>query len=279
MTQHAYWEFYDDMIVSAKATLALISALPLPLTHSMKVILLCGGDENHQVLYFKYDYLAWCEFGHSFGAFWDCMLGKLSWEDEPDCSLDLARRDSWLLVVPSKLCSLCCNLLKDVVDEGVQNGHSLGTDACVWVHLQRLMILLTIAEPKDCFKKLFRRSSRRLLWSVTVRLKVSIFTGIDISGGVQQVQRTARTMSSKCFAESKHLSWSRSCTRPQTVRRSTEVKSRRLGVPASEPCRCRFCKTLQPWPSSCWHLLWPSWQLSSLPALLLREPLQPSQQL
>ena len=60
---------------------------------------------------------------------------------------------------------------------------------------------------------------------------------------------------------------------------SDKSSFRSLDVPASGPCKCRFCRTLQPWPSSCWHPLWPSWQLSSLPGLLLREPLLLSQRL
>ena len=62
------------------------------------------------------------------------MLGKLSWKDQSHGSLDLARYDCGLCFVVCKLCCLCCNLFDDVVDKEIQNGHSLGTDACVWVH-------------------------------------------------------------------------------------------------------------------------------------------------
>ena len=49
------------------------------------------------------------------------MLCKLSWENEPDCGLDLSGGDGWLLIVPCQLGSLGGNLLEDVVDERVQN--------------------------------------------------------------------------------------------------------------------------------------------------------------
>ena len=64
------------------------------------------------------------------------MLGQLPREDEPDCSLDLAGGHCGLLVVACQLGCLCGNLLKDVIDEGVQDGHCLGADTCVRVHLK-----------------------------------------------------------------------------------------------------------------------------------------------
>ena len=64
------------------------------------------------------------------------MLGKLSRKDESDSSLNLARGHCGLLVVASQLGSLRGDLVKDVIDEGVQDGHGLGADACVWVHLR-----------------------------------------------------------------------------------------------------------------------------------------------
>ena len=65
------------------------------------------------------------------------MLGQLSREDEPDGSLNLARGDCGLLVVACQLGCLSGNLLEDIVDEGVQDGHGLGADACVRVDLQK----------------------------------------------------------------------------------------------------------------------------------------------
>ena len=80
--------------------------------------------------------LARGELGDSLGAFRHSVLGQLSWKDEPDSSLDLAGSHCGLLVVSGQLGSLRGNLVEDVIDEGVQNGHSLGADACVWVHLR-----------------------------------------------------------------------------------------------------------------------------------------------
>ena len=54
------------------------------------------------------------------------MLSKFARQDEADCSLNLPRCDSWLLVVASQGSSFDCDLLEDVSDERVQNGHGLG---------------------------------------------------------------------------------------------------------------------------------------------------------
>jgi len=75
------------------------------------------------------------ELGDSLGALRHGVLGQLSWEDEADSSLDLAGGHCGLLVVASQLGGLSGNLLEDVVDEGVQDGHGLGADSGVWVHL------------------------------------------------------------------------------------------------------------------------------------------------
>ena len=66
------------------------------------------------------------------------MLGQLSWKDEPDCGLDLSGGDSWLLVVAGQAGSLSGDLLEDVVDERVQDRHSLAGDTGVGVHLYEL---------------------------------------------------------------------------------------------------------------------------------------------
>ena len=63
------------------------------------------------------------------------MLGELTGEDEADGGLDLPGRDGGLLVVPRQLGRLRRQLLEDVVDEGVHDGHGLGRDADVRVHL------------------------------------------------------------------------------------------------------------------------------------------------
>ena len=67
------------------------------------------------------------------------MLGKLSWKNEPHRSLDLAGGHGRLLVVSGQLGGLRCNLVKDVIDEAVKNGHGLGADSCVGVHLRDIV--------------------------------------------------------------------------------------------------------------------------------------------
>ena len=63
------------------------------------------------------------------------MLGELTGEDEAHGGLDLAGGHGGLLVVAGELGRLGGDLLEDVVDEGVHDGHGLGGDAGVGVHL------------------------------------------------------------------------------------------------------------------------------------------------
>ena len=49
--------------------------------------------------------------------------------------MDLAGRKGGLLVVSGKAGSLKGKALEDIVDEGVQDGHSSLGDASVWVNL------------------------------------------------------------------------------------------------------------------------------------------------
>jgi hypothetical protein len=76
-----------------------------------------------------------CELGDGLGALGDGVLGELAGEDEADGGLDLAGGDGGLLVVARELGGLGGELLEDVVDEGVHDGHGLGGDADVGVHL------------------------------------------------------------------------------------------------------------------------------------------------
>ncbi len=64
------------------------------------------------------------------------MLGQLAGQDEAHSGLDLARGHCGLLVVAGQLGGLSGNLLKDVRDEGVQDGDGPGGDTSVGVHLQ-----------------------------------------------------------------------------------------------------------------------------------------------
>ena len=63
------------------------------------------------------------------------MLCKLSWKHKTNSGLDLAGRKSCLLVVGSKLSCLSSDTLKDIVDEGVHDGHTLLGDSSVGVDL------------------------------------------------------------------------------------------------------------------------------------------------
>ena len=75
------------------------------------------------------------ELGHSLGALRHGMFGQLAGQDKAHSRLNLARGHSGLLVVARQLGSLCGNLLKDVGDEGVQNGDSPGGNTGVGVDL------------------------------------------------------------------------------------------------------------------------------------------------
>ena len=63
------------------------------------------------------------------------MLGKLTWQEEPDSSLDFPGGDGGPLVVVSESAGLCGNALKQVIDKGVHDAHGLGGDTGVRVHL------------------------------------------------------------------------------------------------------------------------------------------------
>ena len=63
------------------------------------------------------------------------MLGELSWEEESNGGLDLSGGESVLLVVSDELGRLRSDLLEDVVDEGVHDGHGFLGDSSLWVNL------------------------------------------------------------------------------------------------------------------------------------------------
>ena len=63
------------------------------------------------------------------------MLGELTGEEEADGGLDLAGGESVLLVVSHKSGGLGSDLLEDVVDERVHDGHGSLGDAGLGVHL------------------------------------------------------------------------------------------------------------------------------------------------
>ena len=73
--------------------------------------------------------------GDGLGALGDGVLGELTGEEEADGGLDLAGGEGRLLVVADELGGLTGDLLEDVVDEGVQDGHGPLGDSGLGVHL------------------------------------------------------------------------------------------------------------------------------------------------
>ncbi len=73
--------------------------------------------------------------GDGLGALRDGVLGELSGEEEADGGLDLPGGDGVPLGVPGQAAGLTSEPLKDVVDEGVHDGHGLGGDTGVGVDL------------------------------------------------------------------------------------------------------------------------------------------------
>jgi len=69
------------------------------------------------------------------GALRHGVLGQLPGEHQAHSSLDLAGRDGGLLIVARQAGRLPGDLVEDVIDERVQDGHGLGGDARVRVHL------------------------------------------------------------------------------------------------------------------------------------------------
>ena len=63
------------------------------------------------------------------------MFGQFTGEEQPDGGLDFPGGDGGPLVVVSQTGGLCCNALKDVIDKRVHDGHGLGGDTSVGVHL------------------------------------------------------------------------------------------------------------------------------------------------
>ncbi len=112
--------------VSIRPTLPLrlsVNTKPLTSPQARRALLLLRGRHGSSVL------------GDSLGALRDGVLGKLSGENEPDGSLDLAGLKGHLLVVLGELSGLSGDALEDVVDEGVHDGHSLLGDSGVGVDL------------------------------------------------------------------------------------------------------------------------------------------------
>lgn len=68
------------------------------------------------------------------------MFGQLAGQQEPDGRLYLAARDGRATVVMGQTAGLCSYALEDVVDEAVHDGHCLGRDARVRMHLLQHLV-------------------------------------------------------------------------------------------------------------------------------------------
>ena len=63
------------------------------------------------------------------------MLGELSWEDKLDSGLHFFAGEGVFLIISHELGGLGSDLLEDVVDEGVHDGHGSLGDTGLWVNL------------------------------------------------------------------------------------------------------------------------------------------------
>jgi hypothetical protein len=73
--------------------------------------------------------------GDGLGTFRDGVLGEFTREDKTNSGLDFTRRDGGTLVVGSQLGGFRSNTFKDIIDEGVQDGHGLVGDTSIGVNL------------------------------------------------------------------------------------------------------------------------------------------------
>ena len=91
------------------------------------------------------------------------MLGKLTGEHEADGRLDLSGGESGLLVVGGELPGLGGDALKDVVDEGVHDGHALLGDSGVGVDLLEDLVDVR-AVGSRCASSWYRRRPSWVPW-------------------------------------------------------------------------------------------------------------------
>ena len=73
--------------------------------------------------------------GDGLGSLTDGMLGEFAREHEMDSGLDFAAREGGFLVIRGKLASLRSDAFKDIVDEGVHDGHALLGDSHIRMDL------------------------------------------------------------------------------------------------------------------------------------------------
>ena len=82
----------------------------------------------------------------SLGSLRDSMLGKLSWKDQSDSSLDLSACDGGSLVVVSQSGCLSCDSLKHIIDKAVHDAHGFARNSSVRMNLlENLVDIDTIA--------------------------------------------------------------------------------------------------------------------------------------
>ena len=68
------------------------------------------------------------------------MLSKLTRKEKADGSLDLTGREGRLLVVAGELGGLKSDLVKDIVDEGVEDRDTSLGDSSLWVDLLQHLV-------------------------------------------------------------------------------------------------------------------------------------------
>ena len=73
--------------------------------------------------------------GDGLGTLGDGVLSELTGEEESDGGLDLSGGEGVLLVVSDELGGLVRDLLEDIVDEGVHDGHGSLGDAGLGMNL------------------------------------------------------------------------------------------------------------------------------------------------
>ena len=78
--------------------------------------------------------------GDGLGSLGHGVLGQLTGQQKPDGGLDFPGGDGGPPVVVSQTAGLGGDALEDVVDEGVHDGHGLGGDAGVGVHLLQHLV-------------------------------------------------------------------------------------------------------------------------------------------
>ena len=83
----------------------------------------------------KSDLLGGGVFGNSLSTFGDGVLGKFTWKEKSDSSLDLTWWDGWSLVVFGQSRGFTCDTIEDITNKGVHDIHGLRGNTSVWVYL------------------------------------------------------------------------------------------------------------------------------------------------